>query len=144
MRVARRLSRLDMGKNPVEWARYLGREIERIDEQRRPADLPRAATAQEASKLLLGGSPSPGRLLLHRAEGSEPSLRLDDALDRRGSEGADQLVLQIRVADVEPECLHVGAREVGAEVGPLEGASEVALLPASQRPASLRSSPCGP
>ena len=31
------ISRLDMGKNPVEWARHLGREIERIDEQAAPS-----------------------------------------------------------------------------------------------------------
>ncbi len=122
------ISRSDMGKNPVEWARYLGREIERIDEQRRPADLPEAAAAQESPKLVLRGSSFPGGLLLERAEGSQPSLCLDDPLDRRGSERTDQLVFKIRVADEEPELLQVGAREVGAEARPLEAAPEVALL----------------
>ena len=49
---------------------------------------------------------------------------------------ADQLVLQVGVADVEAEPLHLGTREVGAEAGLFETAPEVGLLPASQRPAS--------
>ncbi len=55
-------------------------------------------------------------------------MRLEDLLDRRDSEGADQLVLQIRVADEEPERLHVGAREVGTEARPLQASPEVAFL----------------
>jgi hypothetical protein len=71
---------------------------------------------------------SPRRLLLEGAERSEISLSVDDLFDGGGTEGADQLVLQVGDAHVETESLHIGASEVGAEAGPLETALEVALL----------------
>jgi hypothetical protein len=70
----------------------------------------------------------PRRLLLEGAEGSEVSLSVDDLFHAGGAEGADELVLQVRVAHVEAQSFHVGAGEVGAEAGPLETAPEVALL----------------
>ena len=60
--------------------------------------------------------------------GTELALRFGDPFHGVGAERADQLVLEVRIADVEAEALHVGPREVGAEPGPLETASEVALL----------------
>jgi hypothetical protein len=45
-----------------------------------------------------------------------------------GTEGADQLVLQVCDAHVETEWFHIGPSEVGAEAGSLETALEVALL----------------
>ena len=76
----------------------------------------------------LGASSLLRRLLLEGAERSELTLRVDDLLHRGGTEGADQLVLQVGDAHVEAERFHVGAGQVGAEAGPLEPAPEVALL----------------
>src|SRR5206468_1463397 len=120
-------SRSDVGEHAVQRPRHLG-EIQRIDEQPRVADLPSAAAPHETSKLFLGGPSLPRGLLLEGAEGSEITLSRDDLFHRRRTEGADQLVLQVRDADVETQSLHIDATEVGAETGPLEPAPEVALL----------------
>ena len=65
-----------------------------------------SSTPHEAPQLVVRIPVSPRRLLLQRAEGAEVPFRLHDLLDRGGSECADQLVLQVGVADVEPERLH--------------------------------------
>ena len=116
-----------MGQYPVERPRH-SLEIERLDEEARVADLPPASTAHEAPKLLLGGPPFPRRLPLEGAEGPKVSVRFDDLLHLRGTERADQLVLQIRDAHVEAQPFHVGTSEAGAESGPIETAPELALL----------------
>ena len=116
-----------MSKHAVERPRHFI-EVERLDEMTRVPDLPSRAAAHEAPQLLLDGPFSPLGLLLHRAERSEVAVRLDDLDDRGDTESADQLVLEIRVAHVEPESFHVGSTELGAEAGPLESASEVDLL----------------
>jgi hypothetical protein len=103
-------------------------EIERIDEQTRVSDLPPASATHETPKLLLGGPSLPGSLLLERAEGPKLTLSVDDPFHGGGTESADQLVLQVCDAHVEPLPLHLGASEVGAEAGPLETAPELALL----------------
>ena len=69
-----------------------------------------------------------GELLLEGAERPELALRLDQVLDDVGAERADELVLQVRHAHEEAECLHVGASEISAEAGALERTLEVALL----------------
>ena len=117
----------DMDKHTVQRPRHLG-EIERVDEQARVSDLPSAAAAHEAPKLLLDGPPSPRRLLLQDAKRSEVALGGHDPFHGGGTEGADQLVLEVCDAQVETESFHVRASEVGAEAGPLEGAPEVSLL----------------
>src|SRR5439155_1022918 len=53
-------------------------------------------------------------------------------------ERADQLVLQVCVADVEAESLHVGARRRRAETGPAERAPEVPLLSGVTETCELR------
>jgi hypothetical protein len=116
-----------MGKHPVKRPRHLG-EIKRLDEQTRVSDLPAAAAAHEAPKLLLGGPSLPCRLLLESAEGSKVSLCVDDLFHGGGAESADQLVLQVCHAHVEAQPFHLDASEVGAEAGPLEATPEVALL----------------
>jgi hypothetical protein len=103
-------------------------QIERVDEQRRGLDLPAAAGAEEAPELLLMGPSLPRRLLLEGAEGFKVTLRVDDPFYGGGTEGADELVLEVRDAHVETESFHLGASEVGAEAGPLETSLEVALL----------------
>jgi hypothetical protein len=104
------------------------REIQRVDQQPRVPDLAAAVGADEAPKLLLAAPCSPRRLLLERAERSKLALGLDDLFHSGGTKTADQLVLQVGDAHVEPEGFHVGATEVGAEAGPLQTAPEVALL----------------
>jgi hypothetical protein len=116
-----------MSKDEVKRPRH-SVEIERIDEQARVSDLPAAAAAHEAPKLLFCCPSLPRRLLLQGAEGSKVTLRVDDLLHGGGTESADQLVLQICVAHVEAQPFHVDASEVGAEARPLEPAPEVALL----------------
>jgi hypothetical protein len=116
-----------MSKYEVKRPGHLG-EIECIEEQPRVPDLPAAAAAHEAPKLLLGGPSLPRGLLLEGAERSEVSLRFGDLLHGARAQRADQLVLQVRDAHVETEPFHAGASQVGAEAGPLETALELAFL----------------
>jgi len=117
-----------MSKYQVERPRHLG-EIERIDEQARVSDLPAAAAAHEAPKLLLIAPPSPRRLLLEGAKRFKLALTVNDPFHGGGTESADQLVLQICDAHEETQPFHLDASEVGAEARPLETAPEVAFLP---------------
>ena len=55
-------------------------------------------------------------------------MRVDDLLHGGGTEGADQLVLQVGVAHVETKPLQVRAREIGPEAGALETAPVVPFL----------------
>jgi hypothetical protein len=116
-----------MTKYAVERPRYLG-EVKRVDEQTRVSDLPAAAAAHEAPKLVLNRPSMPRRLLLEGAEGSKVALSVDDLFHRCGSESADQLVLQVGDAHVEAESLHIRPSEVRAEAGPLETTLEVVRL----------------
>ena len=116
-----------MGCGRVERPRYPC-EVERLDEQRRVPDLPAAAAPHEAPELLVGLAPAPFRLLLERPERPEIALALDDLLDTRWAEDADQLVLEVSDADEEAETLHVVPREARAETGPLERPPKVSLL----------------
>ncbi len=116
-----------MCKYSIKRSRHLS-QIKCLDEQAGVPDLAAAAAAHEATKLFLGRSPSPRRLPLEASEGAEVSLSVDDVFDRGGTECADQLFLEIRDAHVETQLLHLRAREVEAEAGPLEAALEVPLL----------------
>ena len=116
-----------MREYPVERARHLV-EVERFHEQARVSNLPTAAAAHEAAKLLLERPSLPRGLLLERAERSEVSVSVDDPFDRGGAESADQLVFEVADAHVEAEPFHIGARDVGAQAGALETAAEVAFL----------------
>jgi hypothetical protein len=116
-----------MSKYTVQRPRHSG-EIQRFHEQARVSDLPAAAAAHEAPKLLLSGSSVPCTLLLERAEGPEVSLSVNDLLHGGGTESSDQLVLQVYDAHVETLLFHIGPSEVGAEAGPLETAPEFVLL----------------
>jgi len=116
-----------MSKYQIERPRHV-REIERLDEQTRVSDLPAAAAAHEAPKLLLIRSSLPRRLLLEGAEGSEVTLLGNELFHGGGTESADQLIFEICDAHIETQLFHLGASEVRAEAGPLETASEVALL----------------
>jgi len=116
-----------MSKYTIQRPRH-ARELQRVDQQPRVADLAAAVGADEAPKLRLAAPCSPGRLLLEGVERSKLTLGLDDLFHTGGTEAADQLVLQVGDAHIEPECLHLDATEVGAEAGPLQTAPEVGLL----------------
>jgi hypothetical protein len=103
-------------------------EVQRVDEQARVFGLPTGAGAHEAPKLPLVGPSLLRRLLLEDAERSKLTLTVEDLFYGGGTEGADQLVLQVRDADVETESFRIGASEARAETGPLETALEIALL----------------
>jgi hypothetical protein len=132
----------DVSKDPVERMWHV-REVERVDEQRCVADLPPAAASHEAPKLLLGPPSLPPRLLLESAEGPKISVGIDDPLYRRRAESADQLILEICDADVETESFHLGAGEVGAEAGLLEGASKIGFLAGVAQPREPDPEPAG-
>src|SRR5919108_584361 len=117
----------DMREHQVKRPRDLA-ELERLDEEPCVADLPAAAAAHEATELLLGRSAVPRRLLLEGAEGSEVTVGGDLLLHGGGAEGANQLVLQVCIAHVKAQALHVGVSEAEAEAGPLESAPELTLL----------------
>jgi hypothetical protein len=116
-----------MSKDTIERPRH-AREVQRINQQPRVADLPAAVGADEAPKLRLAAPSSPRRLLLERAERSKLTLALDDLFHSGGTNAADQLLLQVGDADVETECFHVGATKVGTEAGLLQTAPEVGRL----------------
>ena len=117
-----------MSKHQVERPRHLGGEIERVDEQTRVPNLPAAPATHEAPKLFLASASLPRRLLLEGAERSELTLGVHDLFHSGGTESADQLVLEVCDADIEPQPFHRRPREVGAEAGPLETALELALF----------------
>jgi hypothetical protein len=116
-----------VAKYAVERPRHLG-EIQRLDEQPRVSDFPTAAAAHEAPQLLVGWAISPRGLFLQGAKRSELALRVDDLFHRGGTEGANQLVLQVCGADEKAQPLHAGASQPGAEAGSLETAPEVSVL----------------
>lgn len=113
-----------MSEHGVQRPRHL-REIERIHQQARVPDL---SVSQPASKLLLDGFPLLRGLLLEGAKRPELSLDCGDLLDDGGAEASDQLVLEVRDADVEAEPFHIDASEARAQADPLEAALEVGLL----------------
>jgi hypothetical protein len=116
-----------MSKYLIERPGHAG-EIQRVDQQPRVSGLAAAVGADEAPKLLLAAASLPRRLPLEGAERSQLALGLDDLFHTGGTKAADQLVLQVGDAHVEPECFHVGATQVGAEAGSLQTAPEVGLL----------------
>ena len=116
-----------MRKDTVERPGHAG-ELQRVDQQPGVADLAAAVGADEAPKLRLAAPSLPGRLLLERAERSKLALSVDDLFHTGGAEAADQLVLQVGDAHIEPECFHVGPTEAGTQAGLLQAVPEVALL----------------
>jgi hypothetical protein len=113
-----------VSEHAVQRSRHLA-EIECTDEQRRVADLP---VPHEAPELLVIALLSLRQLLPEGAERPELALSRDDLFHGSGAERAHQLVLEVRLADVKTEPLHVGASEVGAEAGALQPSPKVALL----------------
>lgn len=119
--------RLDLSQDEVQRSGHLG-EIQCADEQGRVLDLPAAAGAHEAAKLLLIGPAPLRRLALEGPERGQLTLSVDNPFHGGEPERADQLVLQIRLAYEEAPQFNVGASEVGSEPGPPQTALEVAFL----------------
>ena len=117
----------DVGKHTIQRPRH-SCEIQRVDQQARVLDLPAPAGAHETPKLLLIRASLVRSLLLQGAERSQLTLSGDDLFNGGGTEGADQLVLQVCDAHVETQLFHAGAIEVRAEAGALETAPEGGLL----------------
>jgi hypothetical protein len=65
---------------------------------------------------------------LKTSQRSQLSVGFDDPLHRGGTQGADQLVLQVPDACIEAQSFHAGATEVGPEPDPLEAASKITLF----------------
>ena len=103
-------------------------QVQRSDQIGRVSGLPAAAAAHPAPELVLDRLAEPGRLLLESAECLQITVRLCNAFDGCGAVSADQLVLEVSLADEETQSLHVGTGEVRAHAGPLEPAPEVGLL----------------
>jgi hypothetical protein len=118
-------------------------EVEGVHQHPRVPVLAAAGGAEEAPELLLKGPAPLGRLTLEGAERPELPLPLDQLLHRGWAEAADQLVLQVGHAHVEPERRHLGAVEVGAEPGPLQAAPEVVLLPGVAQAGQAEVQPLG-
>ena len=83
-----------MIKNTIQRPGHLG-EVQRVDEQAGVLKLPTAAGAHEAPKLSLNGPSLLRRLLLEDAERSQVTVSVEDLFHGGGTEGADQLILQV-------------------------------------------------
>jgi hypothetical protein len=114
----------DVREHAVERARCTA-EIERLHKRRCESNFP---VGEEAAELLLSRPCSMRGLLLVGAKRSQLPMRGEDLLHHTGTEATDQLVLQIRLAHIEAEPLHVGAAEVATEAGALESEPQRALL----------------
>ena len=73
-------------------------------------------------------------LVLEGPQLRQVALALDDALDLRCTEGADQLVLEVVHAHVEADLLHLRAGEIRSESGPLQAATNEPLLAGVAQP----------
>ena len=78
-----------------------------------------------------------------RAEGWEIAARLEDRLDPCRSEGSDQLILEVGLADEETEVLEIGWRRTQRLPGPLERAPVVAFLGRVHEPRQPQVEPGG-
>src|SRR3984885_7840614 len=113
----------DLIKRPGDAA-----EVERVHEQARVLALPARPGPHEPAQLPLRAAALLRGLSLEHTERPELALRLDHTLDRVGTEGADQLVLQVGDADEEAARLHARAGQARAEPSPFESPPEVAFL----------------
>ena len=82
-------------------------EVQRIDQQYGVAIFPLGARAQPPAKLRGSAVIPPCWLLLQSPEGLQLPLRGDDVQYRLDPEGSNQFVLEVGIADEEPEPFHV-------------------------------------
>jgi hypothetical protein len=101
-------------------------EIERLDEQGRVPDLPvphePVQLSGEGQRALLG-------LLLKGAETARLALSVDDLFHAGATERADELILEVGLAHVEPERFQLGAIDGRSDSAALECAPERVFLP---------------
>src|SRR5262249_48162629 len=100
-------------------------EVERLDEQARVPDLP---VSQPTVQLRFDRLVAVLDLLLERLEPRKIALLLGDLQHDTGAVGADELVLEVDLADVEAEPLPVRARQPRPEACTLERARVAPLL----------------
>src|SRR4029453_17482135 len=134
--------RSDAGEDPVKGPGH-GEGVEGAGEQPRVAELAAAARAQEAVELLLKAAVPLGGLALQGPERPELALGGDDALGGGGAEAADQLVLQVGDAHIEPGRLQPGPAWASPEAGPLQPEPDVALLAGVTEAGQLEPQPAG-
>jgi hypothetical protein len=87
-------------------------EIQGIDKQSCRSDFATPVGSEKAAQLILMSPSPPLRLVLKRAKQFKLSLRIDHSFYRGAAESADQLVLEVCNADIEPETFHIGSTEV--------------------------------
>ncbi len=117
----------DGGEQPGErWRDTI--EIERLDEHACVARLPPRARADEPPQLSLDASRPLCGLLLEDPERGELALVVDHPFHGRGAERADELVLEIALADEEAEPLELLPGLPDVEPRPLERTPVVAFL----------------
>jgi len=90
---------LDRSEERVDRRRY-ALERQRLRHEPGVAELVAAAAPEEAGELLLEGSPALRGLVLQAAERHELPFAVDQRHDRRDAERADELTLEIGIADV--------------------------------------------
>src|SRR6266404_3502606 len=106
-------------------------EVEGLDEERGVADLPASTAAHEAPQLVAHRTVAPDGLVLERPERGEIAVLGDDLLNARRAERADQLVLEVDLADEEGG-RNAGALERAAELGLLAGVAQTADMDATE------------
>jgi hypothetical protein len=114
----------DVREHAVERARH-ATEIERLDQRPGELDLP---VREEAAELLLRRPASMRQLLLVGTKRAQVPVFRQDFLDSRGTQTANELVLEIPVAHVEAEPFHLRAAKIATKAAPLERAAQSTLL----------------
>ena len=99
-------------------------EVECLDHDARVTELAASAATHEPSQLLFGRAAAPRRHLLERPKAMQITVGLEELLDRRRAQRANQLVLEVRVAHIEPKLL-----QFAAEARAFERSAEHGLLP---------------
>src|SRR5262249_36120288 len=98
--------------------------MQRVHHERRVQCLAGTA-AEEAPELILDRAASPLRLLLERTERRQLPAPQEHGLHSLRAERADELALEIRLADEEAEGTQVFAAAGPADAGPLECTPEL-------------------
>src|SRR6516164_6483066 len=117
----------DVGEYRVEWTRQPA-EIDCLDEQACVTELALGTRAEEAAQLRFGAPAPPGGLPSHAVERAKITLRAEKLRDPCGADGANELVLQVLVADVKAHVLQVGTRPRRADAGNGKTAPEDVLF----------------
>src|SRR5262249_41571378 len=116
-----------MSEYAIERSRH-AIQVQRLDHQPCIQGLAPGPRADKAAQVLQLCAVSLGGLPLQAAEGSKLTLTLYNPFDPFYAQRANELVLEVGVAHIEAQPLHVFAPRVGAVAGSLESAPEIVLL----------------